>query len=176
MTPPHHAVKFTLTKRKVIKKRITKTVVSESGIPRLEVVSPVVTKEAVDTNGITKLYQAMWEYYLRTKLKRISSEGSWRPGIGFIKNQNKGFADLHGLHNGIGFYIEVKRPTENHLKSQQKFSQWVESGGAYYLTALCFDDMYDIVQIILSNQLNLLGKYKALRVIKHRDAKGGLFD
>lgn len=148
LTPPHHPLKFSLTKRKVVKKRVDKTVMSESGVPRLVTVEPVVTREVADTNGITKLYQEMFYYFLGTKLKRISSEGSWRPGVGFIPSSNKGIADLMGGYNGKVYYIEVKQAKERLLPSQIKFKEWVESFGGEYHVIHSFDEMLNLINKI----------------------------
>jgi hypothetical protein len=175
MNPPRHKVTFSLMKSKVIKKRKDSYVADENGVPKIVGREEAVSKVVEDTNGKTKLFQALWDYYIGTQLKRISSEGNYRHGIGFVKSSNKGFSDLHGIDNGKPFYIEVKRLNESHLKSQIKFAKFVTDGGGYYLTAITFDDMFDIVQIILSRKYELLDKYKAVSIPVNRKLNN-LFD
>ena len=104
----------------VTKKAVYKDILSESGVPSRVLVTPPISKKVFDTNMFNVLCQEVWFYYIGTKLKRISSEGKYRVGIGYIKSENKGFADLHGMYNGKAVYIETKQSTENHLKSQKE--------------------------------------------------------
>lgn len=141
-----YKVSFPLMTTKVIKKseRIYKA--DENGVPTLVQTIPGISKKAFNTNNFNKLCQAVWEYYTGTKLKRISSEGRYRPGIGFIASPNKGFADLHGIYNGRSVYIETKQAKEAHLKSQKEFAQWVREGGGLYHTVRSFEDIYMLVK------------------------------
>lgn len=141
-----YKVSFPLMTTKVIKKseRIYKS--DENGVPTLVQTIPGISKKAFNTNNFNKLCQAVWEYYTGTKLKRISSEGSYRTGIGFIKSPNKGFADLHGIYKGRSVYIETKQSKEAHLKSQKKFAEWVREGGGLYHTVRSFEDIYLLVK------------------------------
>lgn len=145
MSPPRHAVTFPLTKRKVVKKRTERHYLKPNGVPAIEVLTPTETREVADTGSITKLYQAMWSMWLGTDLKRISSEGSWRPGIGFIPSANRGIADLMGGHNGKVYYIEVKQKSERLLPTQIKFKAWVESFGGEYYIIHNFNEMYELI-------------------------------
>lgn len=140
-----HEVTFSIEKSKVIKKRQDTYVADEYGRPQLTHSIPAVSKRVVDTNGITKLYQCMWSYYLHTDLKRISSEGSYRPGVGFIPNTNRGIADLMGGYEGKVYYIEVKQRKEKLLSTQIKFKAWVESFGGEYHIVHDFDEMYSLI-------------------------------
>ena len=141
-----YKVSFPLMTTKVIKKsqRIYKA--DENGVPTLVQTIPGISKKAFNTNNFNKLCQAVWEYYTGTKLKRISSEGRYRPGIGFIASPNKGFADLHGIYKGRSVYIETKQSKESHLKSQKEFAQWVREGGGLYHTVRSFEDIYLLVK------------------------------
>ena len=141
-----YKVSFPLLTTKVIKKsqRIYKA--DENGVPTLVQTIPGISKKVFNTNNFNKLCQAVWEYYTGTKLKRISSEGRYRPGIGFIASPNKGFADLHGMYNGKAVYIETKQSKEAHLKSQKEFAQWVREGGGLYHTVRSFEDIYLLVK------------------------------
>ena len=134
---------------KVIKKRQDIYKADENGVPTLVERIPGVSKKAYNTNNFNALCQAVWEYYTGTKLKRISSEGRYRVGIGYIKSPNKGFADLHGIYKGRGIYIETKQVSESYLKSQKKFKQWIIDGGGMYVTVRSFEDMYLLTQNIL---------------------------
>jgi len=141
-----YKVSFPLMTTKVIKKseRIYKA--DENGVPTLVQTIPGISKKAFNTNNFNKLCQAVWEYYTGTKLKRISSEGKYRPGIGFIPSTNKGFADLHGMYKGRSVYIETKQSREAHLKSQKEFAEWVRQGGGLYHTVRSFEDIYLLVK------------------------------
>ena len=141
-----YKVSFPLMTTKVIKKsqRIYKA--DENGVPTLVQTIPGISKKVFNTNNFNKLCQAVWEYYTGTKLKRISSEGRYRPGIGFIASPNKGFADLHGIYKGRSVYIETKQSKESHLKSQKEFAQWVREGGGLYHTVRSFEDIYLLVK------------------------------
>ncbi len=141
-----YKVSFPLMTTKVIKKsqRIYKA--DENGVPTLVQTIPGISKKAFNTNNFNKLCQAVWEYYTGTKLKRISSEGRYRPGIGFIASPNKGFADLHGIYKGRSVYIETKQSKESHLKSQKEFAEWVREGGGLYHTVRSFEDIYLLVK------------------------------
>ena len=145
-----YKVSFPLITSKVIKKSQKIYKADENGVPTLVQTIPGVSKKAFNTNNFNKLCQAVWEYYTGTKLKRISSEGKYRPGIGFIKSTNKGFADLHGIYKGKSVYIETKQSKEAHLKSQKDFAEWVRQGGGLYHTVRSFEDMFLLVQDLIS--------------------------
>lgn len=145
-----YKVSFPLITSKVIKKSQKIYKADENGVPTLVQTIPGVSKKAFNTNNFNKLCQAVWEYYTGTKLKRISSEGRYRPGIGFIKSTNKGFADLHGIYKGRSVYIETKQTKEAHLKSQKDFAEWVRQGGGLYHTVRSFEDMFLLVQEIIT--------------------------
>lgn len=150
----YYPIKFSITKRKTTREAVRQDRLTESGVPERITLEPKQSKQVVDTNGLTKLYQAVWEYFTGTKLKRISSEGSYRAGInggkgGYIRNTNKGFADLHGLYNGRAYYIEVKQKKERHNPDQLKFIKWVEDGGGQYHTIRGWEEMYQLIQIII---------------------------
>lgn len=155
--------KFKLEKSKVTKKAQIVYGVDEQGRPYIVSKTPAVSKKVFDMNAFNKLCQCVWEFYLGTKLRRISSEGKWRPndkgGGFFIKSENKGFADLHGIHNGIGIYIETKQKYEKHLASQIEFAKWVRDGGGVYVSARSWEDIYDIIQALLVNDRDRLKKY-----------------
>lgn len=140
-----HPVTFSIEKSKVVKKRIDTYDTRENGTPYLVSSIPAVSKRVTDTNGITKLYQAVWKYFLHTDLKRISSEGSYRPGIGFIPNTNRGIADLMGGYESKVYYIEVKQRKEKLLPTQIKFKAWVEDFGGEYHIIHDFQEMYELI-------------------------------
>ena len=144
-----HKKTFPLITTKVVKKRQDIYKADENGVPTLVERIPGVSKKAFNTNNFNALCQAVWEYYTGNVLKRISSEGKYRPGIGFIPSTNRGFADLHGMYKGRAVYIETKQRNEKHLKSQQEFMQWVRECGGIYHTVRSFEDMYLLTQKIL---------------------------
>ena len=135
-------------KSKITKKREQTWGVDANGVPVLISEVKAVSKQVVDTNGLTKLYQAMWAHFLGVELKRISSEGNYRHGIGFIKSANKGIADLMGGYNGKVYYIEMKQKKERLLQSQIDFRAWVESFGGEYHIVKGFDDMLNLINKI----------------------------
>ena len=147
--PYKHDVTFSIMKSKVTKKSVVTYEADQYGRPIEISRTPSISKQVVDTNGFTKLCQAVWEYYLHTDLKRISSEGSYRKGIGYIKSPNKGISDLMGLYKGNVFFIEIKQAKEKQLDSQVKFEKWTEEGCAMYCIVRSFDDIYNLVQQIL---------------------------
>jgi len=147
-----HSVTFPLMKSKITKKAIFKDIVDQQGRPERIITEKPISKKVFDTNKFNELCQAVWEYYTNTKLKRISSEGKWRPGIGFIKSTNKGFADLHGLYNGRAIYIETKQEKEKHLQSQKDFAKWVHDGGGIYVSVRSFEDMYNVTHSIIDGK------------------------
>lgn len=139
---------FSITKSKVTKKGVVTYEADNHGRPIEVSRTPTISKKVTDTNGFTKLCQAVWKYYLDTDLKRISSEGSYRKGIGYIKSPNKGFADLMGAYNGKVYFIEQKQPKEKQLESQIKFQKWSEDGGIRYCIVRGWDDIYNLVNEI----------------------------
>ena len=141
---------FPLMKSKVTKKAEFKDTIDHNGIPRREIITPAISKKVFDTNMFTKLCQAVWQYYLGTELKRISSEGSYRNGQ-YIKSPNKGISDLMGAYNGKVYFIEQKQPKEKQLESQIKFQKWSEDGGIRYCIVRGWDDIYNLVQEIHCN-------------------------
>jgi len=153
----YHPQKFKVTKTKITKKAITTQRPNQiygTGWETI-VIEPAKKCTVVDTNGLAKLYQAASKYLYNCKMKRISSEGKWREGIGYIPSTNKGFADLHGIIDGYAIYCEMKQPNETHLDSQKKFKTWVESHKGFYFIATNFKDF----QI----QMNaIMAKIKAL--------------
>jgi len=150
MEQGYYPIKFPEFKSKTVKNRITQDMLLPSGVPDRVVLSPKVSKQVVDTNSNTRLYQAVWEYFLGSKCKRVESEGKWRKDR-YIPSSNKGHSDLTGMHKGNVYYIEVKQPKEKHLESQIKFARWVNEGGGHYHTVRSFDDMYALVQSILND-------------------------
>ena len=145
--PYKHDVTFSIMKSKVTKKSVVTYGVDEYQRPYEISRTPSISKQVVDTNGFTKLCQAVWEFYLGTILKRISSEGSYRDGR-YIKSPNKGISDLMGAYNGKIYFIEIKQAKEKQLESQVKFQKWTEDGGCRYCIVRSFDEIYSLVQEI----------------------------
>ncbi len=140
-----HAERFSLTKRKVTKKQTIQYALNDNGIPVEVSRTPAISKVVEDTNGKTYLFKCMWSLFLGSEMKRISSEGNYRHGIGFIKSPNKGIADLMGGYKGITYYVEVKTAKEKLLPSQIKFKEWVESFGGQYHVIHSFNEMYELI-------------------------------
>jgi hypothetical protein len=135
--PPHTITKkkYSLTKRKAIQKRITELQTDERGVPFEVVKQPLVSKSVTDTNGITKLIVDYLRYVYGSKsVRRISSEGKYRKGVGFIPSSNKGLSDIEGIVNGKFLSLELKIGKDTIRESQLKRKQEVENdGGIYYL-------------------------------------------
>ena len=143
-----HAEKFSVTKRKVTKKQTIQYALNDNGIPVEVSRTSAISKVVEDTNGKTYLFKCMWSLFLGSEMKRISSEGNYRHGIGFIKSPNKGIADLMGGYKGITYYVEVKTAKEKLLPSQIKFKAWVESFGGQYHVCRTYDEMYALIESI----------------------------
>jgi hypothetical protein len=138
-TMPAHTItkkKYSLTKRKATQKRITELQTDERGVPFEVTKQPLVTKSVTDTNGITKLI-VDYIHYIYPKsstFQRISSEGKWRKGIGYIPSENKGLSDAEGMVNGRFLSLELKVGKDRQQESQKKRQIKVENdGGIYYL-------------------------------------------
>lgn len=135
--PPHTVVKkkYSVTKRKAIQKRITQVEVDERGVPYQTTTQPLVTKQVHDTNAITRLILDYLRYvYGSTSVRRISSEGKYRPGVGFIPSSNKGLSDIEGICKGKFLSLEVKVGKDSIRPSQLKRKAEIEKdGGIYYL-------------------------------------------
>jgi hypothetical protein len=135
--PPHTITKkkYSLTKRKATQKRITELQTDERGVPFEVVKQPLVSKSVTDTNGITKLIVDYLRYVYGSKsIRRISSEGKWRQGIGYIRSENKGLSDIEGICNGKFLSLELKIGKDKQRDSQKARQIEVENdGGIYYL-------------------------------------------
>jgi hypothetical protein len=135
--PPHTITKkkYSLTKRKAIQKRITELQTDERGVPFEVVKQPLVSKSVTDTNGITKLIVDYLRYVYGSKsIRRISSEGKYRVGIGYIRSENKGLSDIEGIVNGKFLSLELKIGKDQIRESQLKRKREIENdGGIYYL-------------------------------------------
>jgi hypothetical protein len=137
-TMPAHTItkkKYSLTKRKATQKRITELQTDERGVPFEVVKQPLVSKSVTDTNGITKLIVDYLRYVYGSKsIRRISSEGKWRQGIGYIRSENKGMSDIEGICNGKFLSLELKIGKDQIRESQLKRKREIENdGGIYYL-------------------------------------------
>jgi hypothetical protein len=136
--PPHTITKkkYSLTKRKAIQKRITELQTDERGVPFEVTKQPLVSKSVTDTNGIMRLIVDYIHYvYPKSKsFRRISSEGKWRQGIGYIPSSNKGLSDGEGIVNGKFLSLELKIGKDTIRESQLKRKREIENdGGIYYL-------------------------------------------
>jgi hypothetical protein len=137
-TAPTHTItkkKYSLTKRKAIQKKIAQVEIDERGVPLEVVKQPLITKSVTDTNGITKLIVDYLRYVYNSKsIRRISSEGKYRVGIGYIRSENKGLSDIEGICNGKFLSLELKIGKDQIRESQLKRKREIENdGGIYYL-------------------------------------------
>jgi hypothetical protein len=127
--------KYSVTKRKAVQKRISEIQIDERGVPLEVIKQSLITKSVHDTNGITKLILDYLRYvYGSSSIRRISSEGKYRPGIGFIPSSNKGLSDIEGIIYGKFLSLEVKVGKDTIRESQLKRKSEIEKdGGIYYL-------------------------------------------
>ncbi len=127
--------KYSVTKRKAVQKRITELQTDERGVPLEVIKQQLISKSVHDTNGITKLILDYLRYvYGSSSIRRISSEGKYRKGIGFIPSSNKGMSDIEGIVYGKFLSLEVKIGKDTIRESQLKRKAEIENdGGIYYL-------------------------------------------
>jgi hypothetical protein len=127
--------KYSVTKRKAVQKRISEVQIDERGVPLEVIKQSLISKSVHDTNGITKLILDYLRYvYGSSSIRRISSEGKYRKGIGFIPSSNKGMSDIEGIVNGKFLSLEVKIGKDTIRDSQLKRKVEIEKdGGIYYL-------------------------------------------
>lgn len=134
--------RFNLNKKKVVKKRKTEVIAGKFEIPTINTIEPTVTKDAFNTNKFTDLIIA----YLKSvhgcnSARRISSEGRYRPGVGFLKGTHTGMEDIQALIKGKLFAIEVKSPNDRMSDEQKKRKAAVESDGGHYIIATSFEQL-----------------------------------
>ena len=127
--------KYSVTKRKQVEEKISRLMIDRNGVPWEHVEKKKVTKEIHDTNGITKLILDYLRYvYGSSSIRRISSEGKYRKGVGFIPSSNKGMSDIEGIIYGKFLSLEVKVGKDTIRESQLKRKSEIEKdGGIYYL-------------------------------------------
>jgi hypothetical protein len=136
--------RFNLSKKKVVKKRKTELTTNHLYVPINNIIEHKVTKDAFNTNKFTDLIIA----YLKSvhgcnSARRISSEGRYREGIGWLKGLNKGIEDILCVLNGRMFAIEVKSPSDRISPDQLKRKAAVESDGGYYIVATSFEQVQE---------------------------------
>jgi hypothetical protein len=142
--------RFNLTKKKVVKKRKTELTTNHLDLPINNVIQHKETKDAFNTNKFTDLIIA----YLKSvhgcnSARRISSEGRYRKGIGYIAGLNKGMEDIQCILKGRMFAIEVKSPTDKISEAQLKRKAAVESDGGHYIIATSFEQVQTEILINL---------------------------
>lgn len=130
--------KYDLDKKRVTKKRLVEVRQTDNGIPYEFVIQKKETLKIpnANTNEITKLIVDYIHYiYPKSKtFKRISSEGKYRVGIGYIPSSNKGMSDAEGMVNGKFLSLELKIGKDTIRESQLKRKGEIENdGGIYYL-------------------------------------------
>jgi hypothetical protein len=129
--------KYDLDKKRIVKKRLVEVRETENGIPYEFVIQKKETKKIpnANTNEITKLIVDYLRYVYGSKsIRRISSEGKYRVGIGYIPSSNKGMSDAEGMVNGKFLSLELKIGKDKQRDSQKARQIEVENdGGIYYL-------------------------------------------
>tara|TARA_R110000868_G_scaffold174313_3_gene410931 strand:- start:281 stop:808 length:528 start_codon:yes stop_codon:yes gene_type:complete len=142
--------RFNLNKKKVVKKRKTELTTNHLDLPVNNILQHKETKDAFNTNKFTDLIIA----YLKSvhncnSARRISSEGRYRPGVGFLKGTHTGMEDIQALIKGKLFAIEVKSPTDRMSDEQKKRKAAVESDGGHYIIATSFEQVQsDLLSIL----------------------------
>jgi len=134
--------RFNLNKKKVIKKRKAELTTNHLDLPVNNILQHKETKDAFNTNKFTDLIIA----YLKAvhscnSARRISSEGRYRKGIGYIAGLNKGMEDIQCILRGRLFAIEVKSPTDKMGEAQLKRKSAIESDGGNYIVATSFEQL-----------------------------------
>ena len=134
--------RFNLNKKKVVKKRKTELTTNHLDLPVNNILQHKETKDAFNTNKFTDLIIA----YLKSvhscnSARRISSEGRYRKGIGYIAGLNKGMEDIQCILNGRLFAIEVKSPSDRIGEAQLKRKAALKSDGGYYIIATSFEQV-----------------------------------
>ena len=134
--------RFNLNKKKVVKKRKAELTTNHLDLPVNNIVQHKETKDAFNTNKFTDLIIA----YLKSvhncnSARRISSEGRYRKGIGYIAGLNKGMEDIQCILNGRLFAIEVKSPSDRIGPDQLKRKAALESDGGHYIIATSFEQV-----------------------------------
>jgi hypothetical protein len=142
--------RFNLNKKKIVKKRKSELTTNHLDLPVNNVIQPKETKDAFNTNKFTDLIIA----YLKAvhscnSARRISSEGRYRKGIGYIAGLNKGMEDIQCILRGRLFAIEVKSPTDKISPEQLKRKAAIESDGGHYIIATSFEQLQtDLLSIL----------------------------
>ncbi len=134
--------RFNLNKKKVVKKRKSELTTNHLDLPVNNVIQPKETKDAFNTNKFTDLIIA----YLKAvhscnSARRISSEGRYRKGIGYIAGLNKGMEDIQCILKGKLFAIEVKSQTDRMGEAQLKRKAAIEADGGNYIVATSFEQL-----------------------------------
>ena len=142
--------RFNLTKKKVVKKRKAELTTNHLDLPVNNILQHKETKDAFNTNKFTDLIIA----YLKSvhncnSARRISSEGRYRKGIGYIAGLNKGMEDIQCILKGRLFAIEVKSPSDRIGPDQLKRKAALESDGGVYILATSFEQVQEAIKINL---------------------------
>jgi hypothetical protein len=143
--------RFNLNKKKVVKKRKAELTTNHLDLPVNNILQHKETKDAFNTNKFTDLIIA----YLKAvhscnSARRISSEGRYRKGIGYIAGLNKGMEDIQCILRGKLFAIEVKSPTDKISPEQLKRKAALEKDGGNYIVATSFEQLQTELLNLLS--------------------------
>lgn len=127
--------KYKLSKSKEVQTKRVELEADEHGRITEHIIVPKVSKQVTNTNAVTDLIVDYFHCIFDSKsIRRISSEGKWRPGMGFIKSSNKGMSDVEGIILGKYWSIEVKVGKDQQRESQRQRQIEVEhDGGIYWL-------------------------------------------
>jgi len=147
--------RFNLSKKKVVKKRKTETVPGKFEIPTNVTVDPLVTKDAFDTNKFNDLVVAYFRsVHGSQSFRRISSEGRYREGIGYIKGINNGLEDCGGTVNGRTVGVETKSTKDTMKPEQKERMNALRADGGIYIIGRDFEqiqrDYYEALEALQS--------------------------
>jgi hypothetical protein len=132
--------RFNLNKKKVVKKRKAELTTNHLDLPVNNILQAKETKDAFNTNKFTDLIIA----YLKAvhscnSARRISSEGRYRKGIGYIAGLNKGMEDIQCILRGRLFAIEVKSENDRQSDVQKKRMNEIRADNGVYIIATSFE-------------------------------------
>ena len=134
-TEKKYKARYKLVKSKEVVKSIKEIILDERDIPFLKTTKGT-SKQVVNTNAVLNLIidYIRFFYPKSSTFRRISSEGKYRVGVGYIPSSNKGMSDAEGMVNGKFLSLELKIGKDRQQESQKERQIEVESdGGIYYL-------------------------------------------
>jgi hypothetical protein len=141
---------YVLTKRKIRKKAVKEVRKTEVGVPYEVVLSKAESVVVPDTNRITDLIVHYLQYYKQWSARRVSSEGRFRQGIGFIKGLNTGMEDIQCTMPGgrlLAIELKVSKSDKQRPEQAKRMQEVQRMGGTYILLRwTTFEEFQHIIQ------------------------------